>query len=181
MKIRNGFVSNSSSSSFICDVCGQDVSGWDMSLSEAEMYECENGHIFCEHHALSYESKKQFCIGLITSKIESYTKRMNDSEDTIGTGYGSKKYYENYLITEQEKLKEVEESDEDYDYDDLMESYDYRYEFPSKYCPICQMEHVTDSDMVSFLFKKFNLSKEDVKNEIKSTFKNYEDFKTYKK
>ena len=43
MKIRNGFVSNSSSSSFICEVCGQDASGYDMSLSDAEMYECING------------------------------------------------------------------------------------------------------------------------------------------
>ena len=52
MKIRKGFVSNSSSSSFICDVCGEAVSGMDMSLDEAEMYECENGHIFCRDHVI---------------------------------------------------------------------------------------------------------------------------------
>jgi len=51
LKIRKGFVSNSSSSSFICDVCGEAVSGMDMSLDEAEMYECENGHTFCRDHA----------------------------------------------------------------------------------------------------------------------------------
>ena len=48
MKIRSGFVSNSSSSSFICDVCGRMESGWDASLSDFEMYECENGHTLCE-------------------------------------------------------------------------------------------------------------------------------------
>ena len=52
MKIRKGFVSNSSSSSFVCDVCGEEVSGMDMSLSEAEMYECENGHTFCKKEAV---------------------------------------------------------------------------------------------------------------------------------
>ena len=51
MKVRRGFVSNSSSSSFVCDVCGEEQSGWDMGLSDAGMYECKNGHIFCESHA----------------------------------------------------------------------------------------------------------------------------------
>ena len=47
MKKRKGFVSNSSSSSFVCDVCGNDVSGMDMCLDEAEMAECKNGHTVC--------------------------------------------------------------------------------------------------------------------------------------
>ena len=50
MKIRKGFVSNSSSSSFVCDVCGEEVSGMDMCLSEAEMSQCVNGHTFCNDH-----------------------------------------------------------------------------------------------------------------------------------
>lgn len=48
MKIRNGFVSNSSSSSFVCDVCGRDASGWDLGLEEAYMCQCVNGHTFCD-------------------------------------------------------------------------------------------------------------------------------------
>ena len=50
MKYRKSFVTNSSSSSYICDICGENVSGWDMSLGEAEMIECVNGHTMCEHH-----------------------------------------------------------------------------------------------------------------------------------
>lgn len=52
MKLRSGFVSNSSSSSFVCDVCGDIESGWDISHEEAGMYECENGHVFCETHVI---------------------------------------------------------------------------------------------------------------------------------
>lgn len=52
MKVRIGFVSNSSSSSFVCDVCGEEQSGWDMCLSEAEMSECVNGHTFCNDHKI---------------------------------------------------------------------------------------------------------------------------------
>lgn len=48
MKFRKSFVTNSSSSSYICDYCGEEASGWDMSLSEAEMIECVNGHTVCE-------------------------------------------------------------------------------------------------------------------------------------
>lgn len=50
MKIRTGFVSNSSSSSFICDVCGNVEAGYDLSIEDAKMYECENGHEVCQHH-----------------------------------------------------------------------------------------------------------------------------------
>lgn len=47
MKIRKGFVSNSSSNSFTCNVCGHTETDYDLSLNEAEMYECGNRHIFC--------------------------------------------------------------------------------------------------------------------------------------
>ena len=53
MKFRNGFVTNSSSSSFICQICGDVQSGWDMSFDEAEFVECENGHEFCVSHLIN--------------------------------------------------------------------------------------------------------------------------------
>jgi len=52
MKIRNGFVSNSSTSSFICNLCGEEYSGWDASPFDRdyECYVCPNEHIMCEEH-----------------------------------------------------------------------------------------------------------------------------------
>ena len=52
MKIRHGFVSNSSTSSFICEICGREEMGMDISLDECEMFECENGHVICNEHAI---------------------------------------------------------------------------------------------------------------------------------
>jgi len=52
MKYRVGFVSNSSSSSFVCVICGEEHSGMDVGLEEAEMVECDNGHIFCVEHLI---------------------------------------------------------------------------------------------------------------------------------
>jgi len=47
MKIRNGFVSNSSTTSFTCDSCGGTEAGMDLCLREVEMVECAAGH--CIH------------------------------------------------------------------------------------------------------------------------------------
>lgn len=57
-KVRSGFVSNSSSSSFICVVCGNEASGWDICLSEADMVECVKGHVFCSGHLLEKEKEE---------------------------------------------------------------------------------------------------------------------------
>ena len=46
MKIRTGFVSNSSSSSFVCDISGGVECGYDCSLSDVEMVRCTEGHTF---------------------------------------------------------------------------------------------------------------------------------------
>jgi hypothetical protein len=44
MKIRNGFVSNSSSSSFVCSICGEIESGMDLCLEDVCMVQCVKGH-----------------------------------------------------------------------------------------------------------------------------------------
>jgi hypothetical protein len=46
MKIRIGFVSNSSTSSFICSICEGIEAGMDLALDEAGMIQCEKGHVF---------------------------------------------------------------------------------------------------------------------------------------
>ncbi|MBT6050108.1 MAG: hypothetical protein HOG49_25200 [Candidatus Scalindua sp.] len=50
MKIRNGFVSNSSSSSFICEICGDSEVGYDSHPTDLVMEFCEHGHLFCKGH-----------------------------------------------------------------------------------------------------------------------------------
>lgn len=83
MKIRKGFISNSSSTSFICDVCGENVSGMDMGLEEAEMYECENGHTFCRSESIGKSIVSEEGKEIITEK--NYT--LNEDEDENEDAY----------------------------------------------------------------------------------------------
>ena len=46
MKTRNGLVSNSSSSSFMCCICGEIESGYDATLSDFDMTTCKKGHTY---------------------------------------------------------------------------------------------------------------------------------------
>lgn len=56
MKVRKGFVSNSSSSSFVCDLSGASYEGYDGEY-ECTYVQCENGHEFDadgENEVLAY-------------------------------------------------------------------------------------------------------------------------------
>jgi hypothetical protein len=56
MKTRQGFVSNSSSSSFICDISGDVESGWDANLSDVGFVQCINGHTMPESFIDDFDS-----------------------------------------------------------------------------------------------------------------------------
>ena len=47
-----------------------------------------------------------------------------------------------------------------------------------KYCPICQMEELCDSDLISYVSTK-GLTREKILQEIRDDFKTYEDFKYF--
>lgn len=56
MKTRAGFVSNSSSSSFICDISGESESGYDATLEDYGYVCCVNGHTMKEDYVENLDS-----------------------------------------------------------------------------------------------------------------------------
>ena len=138
MKYRKCHVTNSSSSSFVGDICGRVESGWDMGLSEAEMYECVNGHTFCWDEAL--EVSKEDLIKIILEE-------------------GWNKTYKDEVITEEE-LNNM-------DLEDLMECYYDYYEIPECFCPICNFIEYSESDLSKYLLKEYGISRDEVFAEIK--------------
>lgn len=85
MKYRKDFVTNSSSSSYICEICGADAHGMDLSIRDAEMCECVNGHIFCNDHSLERPSKEEMLKDILARGLDDYSEEelREMSEDTL--------------------------------------------------------------------------------------------------
>mgnify|MGYP001102798176 CR=1 FL=1 len=84
MKLRHGFVSNSSSSSFTCGVCGRTESGYDAGPEDFDMSRCEAGHKYCNHHApkvkISLAEKRAMMVASFEDNA-SYQKKYQDAPE----------------------------------------------------------------------------------------------------
>lgn len=153
MKIRNGFVSNSSSSSFICDITGEEVSGYDMGLEEAEMYQCENAHTFLE----------EFIVGS-NEEIEKELEENDEFRYSVPSRFCPICSF-NYIMIEDivayiAKTYEIT-------YNDV---YSYMKSKNSR------LRKVRPTYWLELTKEKFGLSKDDLVKEIKSKYTNFEEF-----
>ena len=148
MKFRKDFVTNSSSSSYVCEICGHTESGWDLGLSDCAMMECVNGHVFCCDEALEIPSKKE----MIQMILE------NEWNEDVWTS--SSDGYKDY--TEDELLAMSE--------DDLFHDFCSEggyYDVPECVCPICQFIEYSEYDLSSYLLKEYGVPREEVFAEVK--------------
>ncbi len=159
MKIRNGFVSNSSSSSFTCDVCGTTEAGMDASARDFDMSECVNGHVFCNDHAPESNpmTPKQYR-DLIKIQIESCT----------------------WLKPEriQSDIAEMEEVTDDNIEDFYNENYSDNG-VPECQCPICTFKELSDVEGFEYLKEKYSMDDKKILSEITVRFKTYSEFKDF--
>lgn len=182
MKIRNGFVSNSSSSSFICDACGAVESGMDCSLEDMGFLECVNGHTFCEDHKLKGKGNGSF-EDMKATAIEKIKKMNEDIEANnkkyIAAGHPS---YVDELID----ISLFENAKSKYTLNDLIENYIDEGESEGKEtleseCPICTLSAIPDRNVLLYMLKIHNKKLPDVISEIKNQFKNYKDLSSFLK
>lgn len=144
MKFRTDYVTNSSSSSYTCEICGHTESGWDAGLAECGMYECENGHIFCTDEALEVDAKEIIQIILENE----YNKEKNN---------GIKDFTEDELQQlEKDELLELTCEDGGY------------YGVPECMCPICNFIEYSQTDLSKYLFEEYKISRDEVFAEVKS-------------
>lgn len=157
MKTRSGFVSNSSSSSFTCNVCGESQSGMDMSLSDFDMFECENGHTVCNGHQRKVEITDADKRGVLLGKLAKRTWKKPEE-----------------VVKETEEINSMTSAD-------LDEAYrEYRYsDVPSVLCPICSFEKLDDTEGLLYLLKKSGLTREQLAAQIGGEFKTFTVFSAY--
>ena len=149
MKFRKDFVTNSSSSSYVCDICGRSETGWDAGIDEFDMMECINGHVFCCDEGLDLPPKRE----LVTIILENHW-----NVGSVETEDG----WTEVDIPEDELL----EIDEKELFSKLCSEYGC-YNVAEFMCPICQFIHYSESDMSEYLLKEYGISRDEVFAEVK--------------
>lgn len=157
MKTRNGFVSNSSSSSFTCDICGESFSGMDMGLSDFELIRCENQHTICESHARAEEPTVEMKREYLIKRLKNYTWKKPEE-----------------LAKDREEILAMTENRVEARYND------YSYEGGHQCrCPICNFEKLDVSEGLRFLLKKSGMTSEQLAQQMGQEFKTYDMFLDY--
>jgi len=158
MKIRQGFVSNSSSSSFTCDITGRTESGYDLSMREAGFYQCAHGHTMDEEYVQAFilDLCKQGKDAVLTALGDNY----KDAQDYIEDSYDA------LCITRNPS----EEDLFDFVIGALKEVCNGRWELPTGFCPVCQLNYVNQHDVLRYLLMLCKLTYTDVCKEIKQEF-----------
>lgn len=153
MKIRNGFVSNSSSSSFVCDVCKHSEVIYDGGDDDS-FCKCVNGHSLCRTHLNK------------AARLDAQKMREALIKDIKGWATGQEL---------EDNIKEFEEMDTA----GLKDAYDDvfgGFEIPEELCPLCTFTTLSDDDLMNYLLMTLKTTK---KEAIKTAISTYEDLKTF--
>ncbi len=167
MKIRSGFVSNSSTSSFVCEISNKIVTN-EHCVMGADFAKCTCGHQFLGKYLLdptkvkpkTIEDKKELLNYLGESCRFNLTleKLFDNAIDEL---------YNNYKKDIKEALSIDKKGDRK-----------YFYNAPSFLCPICAFEKFSEKEILSWLLMQ-KYGSPDIKlaiKDIKKIYKTYEDF-----
>jgi hypothetical protein len=174
MKIRKGFVTNSSSSSYVCEICNNVESGYDSSASDCGMYQCKNDHTFCQSHILVNDETptRGDLLREINRSIANYERMIVTNPDY--------KAYKDYLAEAQADLDIALTCDDNSsEFNDMCQGYELDYYLPISKCPICNFDILSSSDLRRYINKKYNIDNKTIEQEVKDTFNSYDEFEAY--
>jgi hypothetical protein len=139
MKTKLAHVTNSSSTSYICAVSGEVVSGWDLVESDAGFLHCLAGHEFLEGYRLDLEIGDEEYVDEVATYFERqpYDYAQRYAKEIRAGGYDvARNYAEGSISTKQ--------------------------------CPICTMEHIRDENLLAFVLYAYGIDREDAENAMRA-------------
>jgi len=154
MKIRNGFVSNSSSSSFVCNVCNEVYEvyeGYDNQY-EIDVYYC------CRDHEICQDCEKWIdkSINELSSDINKVIEKLNLIDSQVN----------DFLETE-DKIRWIKKYN--------------GFRLHEEVCPICNLTYISKNLEADFLLEKFSQNRDKIHQEIREKFKNLKGWEEKKK
>jgi len=193
MKFRKDFVTNSSSSSYICEITGDTRETYNGELESSGLIQCVNEHVFDDSYVIDNftldQWKKDF-IDLANKYIEENLSSI-ESRKTYNTDEEQKEYEQ--TITEDNKglrkniedvklLKSKKEIDDFYEQTEVFEEIESDLGSNILFkcqCPICSMKIASKSDYKRYVNKIYKLNEEKIKSEILNKFKTYEELENF--
>jgi hypothetical protein len=165
-KYKLDFVTNSSSTSYICEISGERESGMDADAEDLGFYLCSNGHEYLEKYRLDHKKY------LMKEKVLEWIEKRIKSDPCDGDRKKELTKWKDEIA--KEGLNECLAKE-------ISESRQFNCEtgghlISSSLCPICQMEYIRDKDMLKF-FLKLNGKREDVVKLMKAQYPTYEDMR----
>lgn len=155
MKIRTGFVSNSSSSSYVCDVSGEAFEVYDGCFWDAGLAQCTKGHIFRKEFLVEWERpypSPEEMLQILDEKIDSKRECANLRSLTID------QLKERFLVeTEGYPTNQCHVNE----------------------CPVCTMTYIKSTELVDYLLKQTKQTREEILMSIRRRFSDYNAFKRF--
>lgn len=163
MKIRHGFVSNSSSSSFICDITGDTIEDGDCDLSDLGYVECENDHRMPENYVIcsSIFSKQLFNPG---ESVEFYRELLKNEYPSANDKYLDK-HAKLLFETKEDEIPFKQTIIDYYSSEDK--------QIKTKFCPVCNLHNISDYFLFEYVINKFKLSRLELTDEMRQKYKTY--------
>lgn len=170
MKIRLGFVSNSSTSSYICTCCSSVEAGFDLCREEAGFYMCENGHDLCSSCAPTEVEVRNYVYNMSGKDFLHFLK----NADSTYSEWNADKIIAFCENLDNKKLKEKVKdlgipSDEQQELDSFLST-----RVPKELCCICTLKSLDDYTVGRYLLVRNHMSYNDLIKDVQESFKNYQ-------
>ncbi len=174
-------MSNSSTASFLCDICGHHVEEEYNSL-ESEMMECGRGHCFCNQHVGgSYNEWSPILQEFSNEDLFTYFGELLENNwdarrwcYTGDRGYSWKEDEKRQILPcASIPLTLFDITEEEY-------GQQLKDDCPISICPICQMTQIGHTDLMNYMLKKLGVDNmRTVEQEMLKKFKSYSELQTH--